>query len=207
MHLQTSNINAGLMLCTLLFYHKSHENATAKSGARQKIMPSGSSVTGRQAAFSPWKKVKGTKTWNYYTKSQPPMGANRPSLSRYFSCGVSVSKNKKDQFESINKKAACLSKDTGSQLTDKRHLSGGKGGKKMKKIPKTEYTTKQMTGQAKSGSTSPNSKCLSRIYFAFKVSLGPLPSTLYNAPVCQKKTCFFKKYLENQISLHFNPVL
>lgn len=37
---------------------------------RQKIMPSGPSVTGQQAAFSPWKEVKDRKTWNYYTKSQ-----------------------------------------------------------------------------------------------------------------------------------------
>jgi hypothetical protein len=34
-------------------------------------------------------------------------------------------------------------------MTDKRHLSGGKGGKKMKKIPKNKYTKKQPTGQAK----------------------------------------------------------
>ena len=45
-----------------------------------------------------------------------------------------IAPNKAALRKSGNKKAAYLSKDVGSKLKDKRHLSGGKGGKKMKKI-------------------------------------------------------------------------
>ena len=45
-----------------------------------------------------------------------------------------IAPNKAALPKSGNKKAAYLSKDVGSKLKDKRHLSGGKGGKKMKKI-------------------------------------------------------------------------